>query len=133
MLKRNNYQEYFFQHTYKTDLIHKPKLHSRCNKNAYTAFLNLNFSREILREGETTREGNPSRALLASCLRHSGNAIGFPWPVHFSNAGDGPEHGVTVKSRLKGNDQEPIQSNSTSRPKHQTGQAQPRRHLKLEQ
>ena len=39
---------------------------------------------------------------------------------------------IDCESRLKGNDQEPIQSNSTSRPKHQTVQAQPRRHLKLE-
>ena len=40
-----------------------------------------------------------------------------------------------LKSRQKGNDQELIQSSSTSRPKRQTGQgqAQPRRHLKLEQ
>ena len=45
MLKSNTYQEYFFQHTYKIDWIYKPKLHSRCNKNASTAFLNLKFSR----------------------------------------------------------------------------------------
>ena len=39
------------------------------------------------------------------------------------------------KSKQKNNDQEPIQSSSTSCPKHQTGegQAQPTRHLKLEQ
>ena len=37
MFKCNNYQKYFFQHTYKIDWIYKPKLHSRCNKNASTA------------------------------------------------------------------------------------------------
>ena len=77
------------------------------------------FSVEIpephLREGET-----PSRALPVSCLRHSGNAFVVPWPDHFSKAGDGPVLGLTVKSRQKGNDQEPIQSSSTSRPKFQT-------------
>ena len=43
--------------------------------------------------------------------------------------------GLTMKSRQTGNDQEPIQSSSTSRPKHKTGegQVQPRRHLKLDQ
>ena len=50
----------------------------------------------------------------------------MPGP-HFKS---GPELGLTVKSRHKGNDQEPIQSSSTSRPKHQTGegQSQQRRH-----
>ena len=129
MLKHNNYQEHFFQHTYKIDLIYKLKLHSRCNKNASTAFLNLKFYRGKSPEPPFTRG-----ALPVSCRRHSGNAFGVPWPDHFSKAGDGPELGLTVRSRQKGNDKELIQSSSTSRPKHQTGerQAQPRRRLKLE-
>ena len=134
MLKHNNYQEYFFQHTYKIDWIYQAQLHSRCNKNASTAFLNLTFSEPEphLLDGSPPP---PPRALPTSCLRHSGNAFGVPWPDHFSKASDGPELGLTVKSRQKGNDQEPIQPSSTSRPKHQTGagQTQPRRHLKLEQ
>ena len=101
---RNNYQEYIFQHSYKIDWIYKPKLHSRCNKNTSTAFLKLKFSRWRFPEPHL-REG-----LL--------------WPDHFSKAGDGPELGLTVLSRQKGNDQEPIQSSSTSRPKHQTGEGQ---------
>ena len=113
-----------------TEFINRPKLHSRCNKNAPTALLNLNF---IGRDPPNPPYKLPSRAVPVLCLRHPGNAFGVPWPDHFSKAGDGPEHGLTVKSRLKGNDQEPIQSSSTSRPKHQTGQAQPRRHLKLQQ
>ena len=135
MLKRNNYQKYFSQHTYKIGWIYKPKLHSRCNKNASTAFLNLKFSLarspELpLRDGQTHRSCSPR---LVPSERHSVNAFGVQWPDHFSKAGDGPELGLTVKSTQNGNDQEPIQSSSTSRSKHQTGQAQPRLHLKLEQ
>ena len=66
MLKRNNSQEYFFQHNYKIDWIYKPKLHSRCSKNASTAFLNLfSFSGEILRT-PLTRGENPPLVLSPS-------------------------------------------------------------------
>ena len=67
MLKRNNYQEYFFQHTYKINWIYKPTLHLRCNENASKAFLNLKFSRARSPElpyerGKPTLVLYPSRA-----------------------------------------------------------------------
>ena len=93
----------------------------------------IKFSRARSPERPLERRKPSSRALPVSCLPHSGNTSGVPWPDHFSKTGDGPELGLTVKSRQKCKVQVPIQSSSTSRPKHQTKQAQPRWHLKLEQ
>ena len=206
MLKRNNYQEYVFQHTYKTDWIYKPKLHLRCNKNASTAFLNLkSFSGEIppnppYQRGYSSLAPSPSRAFgtrgilsashgwttfqkpatalslgwllkvdkgerggsVVECRtpeREVGGSIPTaavlcPWARHFTprkywlitqetvapsrhdwkivDWDVKPQH-KQKKSRQKGNDQDPTQWSSTSRPKHWTGQAQTRQHLKLEQ
>ena len=117
--------------------IYKPKLPSRCNKNASTAFLNLKFSRVryFLRwdppKPPYEREKLPSRALPVSCLRHSGKAFGVPWPDQFSNAGDSPELGLTVKSRQKRqwSGADTIEFHIPPQTPN-GGQAQPRRHLK---
>ena len=74
MLKRNNYQEYFFQHTYKIGWIYKPKLHSRCNKNAYTAFLGE-------RGGSVVECRTPEREVLGS---KPTAAVLCPWARHLT-------------------------------------------------
>ena len=79
-------------------------INRNCTQDAiktYLHFLNLKFYRRKflglpLRDGKT-----PSRVLPISCLRHSGNAFGVPWPDHFSKAGDGPGLRLMVKSRQK--------------------------------
>ena len=71
MLKRNKYQEYFFRHTYKIDWTYQPKLHSKCNKNPSTAFLNLTFYRARSPQ-PPLREGDPPSPLVLSPSRAFG-------------------------------------------------------------
>ena len=64
-------------------------LHHNSIKNASINVLKLKIFSWEIPNPPYERKQSPSRALPLSCLRHSGNAFGVPWPDYFSKAEDG--------------------------------------------
>ena len=80
-----------------------------------TEFINRNCTQDAIKRIYSLSEPKFSRGKSPEPHLRKGNpptralpALGVPWPVNFSKAGDGPEHGLTVKSRQKGIVQEPM-------------------------